>query len=401
MTGVNMKTRLADTQIPYSSRTTSSTKICSDSEIAQPTAGGSTDKPNEDEWLGVLSRPTRGIPHTHYFLSRNGNAIEPSHDEQRFNSRGYDRDDPKDALVKYENAHPESLTTKAWNWATSAVTDIFTLGIPHLLSASAGAKKQRIDQKVVLRITREAVDKFPELKIRMTKEALELMDPKDQQRWHKKMAIIRAAQHDYVVNELAKIYPNHIDQNAPTILYSGGRATGLLRVLYCSVDEYIALYWSDWGLLSTDSGSYNAHVYDYVVEGNNVNWNARFLEYRPSDFEVTEPGEYTFLGKGDRKIWSFEGPCGMVDQGIGNVTSMAKFATISNITTTLNLRAIGDLLSNQAKAVAHEYGQRFKEHFGPTTISVTPVSRVSEAELTKAREYFSRITERINDSQGH
>lgn len=354
-----------------------------------------------DEWLGVTSRPTRRIPNTPYFVSRMDKAVEPEQHPVRLNYHGYDRDDPKDAIKKFEKLHPESDARKAWNAFTDVMMNFFTLFVPGTLSLSAGSEKQRIDQKVVLRVVRESVDKFPELKIRMSKEAFDLMDPVDQCRWHKKMTIIRAAQHDYITNELAKAYPNHIDQNAPTILYSGGRATGLLRVLYCSMDEYIALYWSDWGLLSTDSGAYEkAHVYDYITEGHNINWNARFLEYNPKDFEVTTPGEYTFLGRGDRKIWSFEGPCGMVDHGIGNIPSMAKFAIANNAFVTLNSRAVGSLISNQAKAVAHEYAQRMKEAFGCTEVSVHPVTRVDEKDLAKAQTYFAPIVARAEKMEG-
>lgn len=349
-----------------------------------------------DQWLGVVSRPIRQIPHTPYFLSRLGSALEPVEHDQRLNQHGYDRDEPKDAIMKFEQAHTKSSMKKAWDLLADSLFNVFTFCVPKALSISAGKDKQRIDQKVVLRIVREAVDKFPELKIRIAKEAFDLMDIKDQLRWHKKMSIIRAAQHDYIVNALAQVYPNHIDQNAPTILYSGGRATGLLRVLYCSVDEYIALYWSDWGLISTDSGSYKAHVYDYITEGQNINWNARYLNYQPKDFEITEPGEYTFLGKGDRKIWSFEGPCGMVDHGIGNIISMSPYAIISNLTTTLNFTAIGNLLSKQAQAVAKEYGMRLKETLGSVNVSVMPVHRVDEQKVQRARDFFAKILERAN-----
>ncbi len=358
-----------------------------------PPSSSSCD-PAKDEWLGVCSTKTRDIPGTPYFLSRLSAAVHEGQQEQRLNAHGYDMDEPKDAIAKYERAHPKSIGQKIRNFFSDTVFNFFTIGIPAALSASAGSKKQRIDQKVLLNIVRESVDKFPELKIRMAKEAFERLDAKDQRAWHEKMSIIRAAQHDFIANELAKVYPNHINLDAPTILYSGGRATGLLRVLYCSVDEYVALYWSDWGLSSTDSGSYRSHVYDYITEGHNINWNARYLEYKPSDYEITEPGEYTFLGEGDRKIWSFEGPCGMVDHGIGDIPSMLKFATVSNVTSTLNFHAIGTLLSTQAAAVAHEYWQRFKDAIGVTTVSVEPIAQVDERELKEARGYFARILER-------
>lgn len=348
---------------------------------------------SDDTWLGIRHHPTRSIEGTPFFLARMTSAMPHDH-EKRLNAHGYDMDDPKDAIAKYEANHPEPWHKKLLHSISDMIFNCATVGVPALMSASAGNKKQRIDQKVVLHIVREAVDKFPELKIRISKEAFDRLDVNDQRLWHEKMSVIRAAQHDFIANELAKIYPNHINLDAPTILYSGGRATGLLRVLYCSVDEYVALYWSDWGLLSTDSGSYRAHVYDYITEGHNVNWNARYLDYKAKDYEVTEPGEYTFLGKGDRKIWSFEGPCGMVDHGIGDIPSMVKFATVSNLTTTLNFHAIGSLLSTQAAAVAHEYAQRVKDTFGFTDVSVKQVSRVNDIELKSAQNYFAGILQR-------
>lgn len=349
----------------------------------------------EEQWLGVVRYPTRQIMGTPFFLSRLDKATEPKMHECRINRHGYDRDDPKDAITQYELAHPQSWLEKIWNEITDSIFNCFTFFVPKALSLSAGTNKQRIDQKVVLSIVRDAVDKFPELKIRMSEQAFDLMHAKDQMRWHKKMAIIRAAQHDHIIGELAKVYPGHIDPNPPTILYTGGRATGLLRVLYCSVDEYVALYWSDWGLLSTDSGSYKAHVYDYITEGQNINWNANFLDYDSKNYEITEPGEYTFLGQNDRKVWSFRGPCGMVDHGIGDIPSMMKFALVSNFTSTLNMEQVGKLLNNNAQAVAHEYAQRLKESLGCTTVTVNTVNQVTPDELAYARRYFAQIMEKI------
>lgn len=347
-----------------------------------------------DRWLGITHYPTRDIKGTPFFMSRMDAAKEPTTHPQRLNRHGYDRDNPNDAITKYEKAHPLSLGQQIWNGATDLLFNFCTLFIPKALSLSAGDNKQRIDQKIVLNIVRNAVDKFPELKIRISKEAFDLMDAKDQVTWHRNMSIIRAAQHDYIIQEMSKAYPGHIDPNPPTILYTGGRATGLLKVLYCSVDEYVAIYWSDWGLMSTDSGSYRAHVYDYITEGQNINWNGSFLEFKPNDFETTEPGEYTFLGQNDRKIWSFEGPCGMVDHGIGDIPSMLKFALVSNFTSTLNMDQVGNLLTNQAKAVAYEYMQRLKESFGFTSVIVEASNHVSAEDLAMTRHYFAKILER-------
>lgn len=353
-----------------------------------------TSEKASDMWCGVARERIRSIEGTPFFLSRTTSAVPDEGIEQRFNAHGYDMDDPKDAIAKYEAKHPVSIGTKIAHFFSDILFNVVTVGIPALLSLSAGKNKQRIDQKVVLRVVREAVDKFPELKIRISKEAFDRLDAADQRMWHEKMSIVRAAQHDYIANELARVYPHHINLDAPTILYTGGRATGLLRVLYCSMDEYVGLYWSDWGLMSADSGAYHSHVYDYITEGHNVNWNARYLDYKPRDYEVTEPGEFTFLGENDRKIWSFDGPCGMVDHGIGDIPSMFKMPVLNTVTTTLNMHSIGTFLSTQVQAVAHEYWQRMKDACGVSEISVTPISCVSEIDLKSAQDYFARILER-------
>lgn len=347
-----------------------------------------------DIWCGVLSERSRQIPNTPYVLSRVDDAVFNDQD-LRLNAHGYDRDNPKDAIQKYEKAHQKSIWKRGWHAFTSTVFNLVTFCVPGILSLSAGRNKQRIDQKIILQTVRESVDKYPELKIRVMETAWSLMSPGDQVRWREHLSVIRTAQHDYIANKLAEKYPGHINQTAPTILYTGGRATGLLRVLYCSVDEYVALYWSDWGLKSTDSGSYRSHVYDYITEGQNVNWDAKYLEIKEG-FEVTQPGEYTFLGSGDRKVWSFEGPCGMIDHGIGDVISMSKFAIVSNLSTTLNGSAVVSLLTNQAKAVAHEYYQRFKETVKSNVqVEVKEVHRVSDEALKEARCYFAGIMSRI------
>jgi hypothetical protein len=353
-----------------------------------------TEEALEDRWLGTARYPTREIKGTPFFLSRLDQACEPTEHSPRINRHGYDRDDPKDAIIQYEKAHPLTLGERIWDEITDNVLNFLTLYAPKLLSLSAGENKQRIDQKVVLKIVRDAVDKFPELKIRISKEGFDLMNDKDQVRWHKKMSIIRAAQHDYIIKELSKAYPGHIDPNPPTVLYSGGRAACLLRVLNCSVDEYLALCWSDWGLISTDSGAYKAHVFDYITEGNNINWNAHFLDFNPNNYEITEPGEYTFLGRNDRKIWSFEGPCGMLDHGLGKIPSMLPSGLQNNFTVTFNFEQASKLVSSQALAVIKEYEQRIKDSLGVTTITVEPTEQVSPEKLAKARDYFAEIQKR-------
>jgi hypothetical protein len=349
---------------------------------------------NNDRWLGVRQNSLRTIDNTPYFLSRLGSACDPALVLPRLNRDGYDMDNPQDAITKYEQAHPQSWWETTWNEFSDLVFNLFVACIPKALSLSAGADKYRIDPKLVLQVVRESVDKFPELKIRISKEEFSLLDAPDQRRWHEMMAIVRQAQHDYITNELAKSYPGHIDQNAPTILYTGGRATGLLRVLYCSVDEYIALYWSDWGLMSTDSGSYKAHVYDYITEGHNINWSANAENFDAKDYEITEPGEYTFLPRGKRKIWSFEGPCGMVDHGRGDIISMTKFALISNFTSTLNLEQVGKLLSTEARAVAHEYAQRMRDVLGLSDITIQDTTHVTQEQISTAQAFFAAIINR-------
>jgi hypothetical protein len=349
---------------------------------------------SQDYWLGIAQNPQRTIENSPYFLSRLGSASEPLHVKARVNKQGYDKDDPQQALLCYEDRHPQSILEKAWNEFTDLLFNIFTACVPKTLSLSAGDTKQRINPKIILNIVRESVDAFPELKIRISKEAFAQLHAKDQIRWHDMMAIIRQAQHDFIADKLAKEYPGHIDQDAPTILYTGGRATGLLRVLYCSVDEYLALYWSDWGLMSTDSGSYKAHVFDYITEGHNINWSGNPEDFKTKDYEITEPGEYTFLGRNDRKIWSFEGPCGMVDHGIGDVASMLKFALVSNFSSTLNVEQVTKLLSTQAQAVAHEYAQRIKDQFGSTEITIQNKKHINAQEFKKAKSYFAPIIEK-------
>ncbi len=397
-----------------SSSTSSSSSSSSDSSsisLESSSSSGSEETPSSstsssdeysDEWKVDDAAYQRHSVSSPYYLTRTTNAV-PTSNAQRVNARGYDMDNPEDAIKKYEAAHPETVWDQISNFFSSTLVNIATLGIPKLLSASAGENKQRIDQKVILRITREAVDKFPELKLRMSEGAFEPLSADEKRQWHMNKAIIRAAQHDYIANELAKVYPNHINLDAPTFLYTGGRAVGLLRVLYCSMDEYVAIYWNPWGFSGTDSGAYSPHVFDYIIEGQNVNWNARYLDYNPQDYEVTEPGEYTFLGTGDRKIWEAK-ECGMIDHAVPrknddsngtNIMRMLDFATASNRNETKNWHAIGELLSTQMGALASEYTQRLKETLGIESEAMTPISRVTEEELRTAKNYFVEFPERM------
>jgi C-8 sterol isomerase len=157
-----------------------------------------------------------------------------------------------------------------------------------------------------------------------------------------------------VLSELDERRPGAVIQDPRWFITRCGGAEFAFTVVYAAVNEYVALCGSNLAMSAADSGSYYADVWDFVLEGENYNSGASPFE----PVEVTRAGEFTFLGAGERKMWSFAANTWMVDYARGFVPHMAIHGSTENATVALNMSAVRDTMLGVAKMALREHAKR-------------------------------------------
>jgi len=117
-----------------------------------------------------------------------------------------------------------------------------------------------------------------------------------------------------VVDELARVYPDHIERD-PSWMYSlAGGATGVMGILHGSFTEYLILFGSPIGTEGF-SGRYLIDIHDFVMTGEM--WT--YTESRYGERVITRPGERAFLRKGEVKGYRISEESWMLEYGLGPV----------------------------------------------------------------------------------
>jgi len=186
-------------------------------------------------------------------------------------------------------------------------------------------------------LTREAVARFPIDRFASVEER-------------------RQSLFQYVIEALRERAPGRIAKEPRWFITRCGGAEFSLALLYAAANEYVALCGSNLGLTGADSGSYFADVWDFILEGEN--YNAGASPYEP--IEVTRAGEFTYLGAGDRKMWSVSKPTWMLDYARGVIPLMSGHACIENATVALNLAAIRNVLWDLGRMATREHIERLR-----------------------------------------
>ncbi len=173
------------------------------------------------------------------------------------------------------------------------------------------------DPNFLWQITQEAVEDFPQHAFASRSDC-------------------RQARLDHIISRLNELHPGRVETRPKWFLNRCGGAQFSAAFLHVSAWEYVLLCGSNVGITGADSGTYATDVWDFIIEGENYNVGADPLE----PVEVTRAGEYTFLGRGDRKVWSMSGPCWMIDYARGFMPLMSPFGLAENLTVSANPRAL-------------------------------------------------------------
>lgn len=193
----------------------------------------------------------------------------------------------------------------------------------HLLAAGSRLVPDRLQPDYLMcpaelaALTREAVERHP---LR-----------KGQSREQRRRELFR-----FVIDGLAERYPGYVDREPTWFLNRCGGAEFSTAMLYVAPHEYAFIIGTNVGICGADSGCYATDVWDFMLEGEN--YNAPADPFEP--VEVTRAGEFTFLGRGQRKTWSLSAPGWMIDYARGFVPSMSPHGLLENLSVTANLSAV-------------------------------------------------------------
>jgi len=151
-----------------------------------------------------------------------------------------------------------------------------------------------------------------------------------------------------IVSELKQKHPEHIRTDLPWIFNNAGGAMGAMKLLHCSLSEYIILFGSPIGT-EGHSGRYAADVYDYVFTG-------EMWCYHEGDLERTVylPGSAAHLTRTQTKGYKLPEGAFMLEYSRGNIPSMFFFGLADTVVSTLDYKVLGRTLGYSGKMIFSE-----------------------------------------------
>ena len=153
---------------------------------------------------------------------------------------------------------------------------------------------------------------------------------------------------DTIVAALKRNYPEHIRTDRPWIFNNAGGAMGAMKLLHCSLSEYIILFGSPIGT-EGHSGRYSADVYDYVFTG-------EMWCYHEGDLERTLylPGSAAHLTRTQTKGYKLPEGAFMLEYSRGNIQGMFFFGLADTLVSTLDYKVLGRTLGYSGQMIFSE-----------------------------------------------
>jgi C-8 sterol isomerase len=163
-----------------------------------------------------------------------------------------------------------------------------------------------------------------------------------------KLGIGRASKEEMfrvVCDELKRRYPKHIQLDVPWIFNNAGGAMGQIKLLHCSLSEYILLFGTPIGT-EGHSGRYTTEVYDFMLDG-------EMWCYHPGEFEraVYRPGDAAYLGADAAKGYAVPDRAWMLEYSRGPIPSMLPFGLADTVFSTLDRKTVGTTVWHYGKMV--------------------------------------------------
>jgi C-8 sterol isomerase len=153
-------------------------------------------------------------------------------------------------------------------------------------------------------------------------------------------AIIRS-----VSEELKRRYPKHIDLDVPWLFNNAGGAMGQIKLLHCSLSEYILIFGTPIGT-EGHSGRYATEVYDFMLDG-------EMWCFHAGEFErvIYKPGDVAYLGADLAKGYAVPSHVMMLEYARGPIPTMLPFGLADTVFSTLDRRTVTGTVLQYAKLV--------------------------------------------------
>jgi hypothetical protein len=131
-----------------------------------------------------------------------------------------------------------------------------------------------------------------------------------------------------VERQLAARYPKHIERSSPWIFNNAGGAMGQIKLLHCSLTEYILIFGTPIGT-EGHSGRYGTEVFDYMLDG-------EMWCYHAGEFNRTvyKPGDLAYLGPDRAKGYAAPHGAFMLEYARGVIPSMLPFGLADTLFST-------------------------------------------------------------------
>ncbi len=137
-----------------------------------------------------------------------------------------------------------------------------------------------------------------------------------------------------VCAELKRRYPKHINLDVDWIFNNAGGAMGQIKLLHCSLSEYILLFGTPIGT-EGHSGRYATEVYDFMLDG-------EMWCYHAGEFEraVYKPGDAAYLGEDKAKGYAVPSHAWMLEYSRGPIPTMLPFGLSDTVFSTLDRKTV-------------------------------------------------------------
>jgi hypothetical protein len=151
-----------------------------------------------------------------------------------------------------------------------------------------------------------------------------------------------------VEEQLAARYPKHITRSSPWLFNNAGGAMGQIKLLHCSLSEYILIFGTPIGT-EGHSGRYTTEVYDFMLDG-------EMWCYYPGEFQRTvfRPGDAAYLGADEAKGYAVPSHAYMLEYARGAIPTMLPFGLSDTLFSTRDRRTLGRTVFHYGKLTVKE-----------------------------------------------
>lgn len=154
-----------------------------------------------------------------------------------------------------------------------------------------------------------------------------------------------------VAEALQRRYPQHITLDNPWIFNNAGGAMGQMKLLHCSLSEYIIFFGTPIGT-EGHSGRYRTEVHDFMLDGEM--WCYHAGEFEPTIYRA---GDAAYLGPDKAKGYAVRSHAWMLEYSRGPIPLMLPFGLADTMFSTLDRATVGRTLWQYTKLVARELAQ--------------------------------------------